>query len=426
MPHYNRYRSRDPITAPMGAWYYILSPAGCSLAANTRTDVAAGYTQGRTEYMLDVDSGDWQKRKGKEFVFNDMYKTWSVTSCTGQTNYTLTSVANRCNSPVLKSTNQVVGELMVVWFGNTGHLTVPTITPSAITKLTDEVWTKCLANRMKGDATLLETFAELSKTLAMLRSPMENLTTLIRTTRRSGKRSRGYSRVKADSFAYIQFASSEWLRFRYGVMPIVREVQAVMKALERGHASEPVVVKAQSSGTISGTESVNSNNGGSVVYVTANKSTAHTVKVRAYWYDRFVRTIWNDFGLSGRDLTGLAWELLRYSMVVDWFINVGDVIYANAPRAQHTPLGGQVLIEQDINTFMVPTSVTNIQPSVWTMAGGVSDTVRWTTKIIDRQSRVPTSNFVVKTDFGFGNWERTTDAFTLVAKWLHSIGFDRH
>jgi len=424
MPHYNRYRSRGDLDH-VAQIRTETSPAGCSLAANTVNFYNVGFGYGARETMLDNEYGGWKKRKGKVFAFNDMLQTKTSVALNGNTSYLFTSVGNRCAAPVLKQTDAASGSLLAYWTSPCPHQAT-VLTDAVIKSLEDEVWTDCLANRGKGYANLLESFAEADRAWRMLQSPFENLSTLVKSFRRSAKRHKGYSRVNATSKDFIMFLSSEWLRFRYGVQPILSDIAAVMKALETGRPRDPIVVAARSSATRFDTKNSVGAINSSTFRVDYSIATSHTVKVKAWWYDRYTPSIWNDLGFNAQNLLVLPWELTRYSFVVDWVTNIGAVAYANAPRASFEPLGGQVSVTQDKHTFYVPTAMTNLLPASWVMTGGCSDTISRSDKTIDRHVRPPTTNFVIRSDFKLGNWVRATDAITVAIQWLNSIGFSKH
>lgn len=400
------------------------SANGCSLAADTLNTYPAGFFGGVYELMLDVESGDWKRRRGKQFVFNDMLQTKSEVEALGFSDLKFTSIANRCNSPVMKMTDRVFGSNLAYWTSPCQHQAV--LNTVQYNDLATEVWTKCLADRGKGRANLLESLAEADQAFRMVGTPFENLSKLIKTFRRNGRRANGYERVSATSLGYIQFVSAEWLRFRYGLTPVINDVKAVMQALETGWNKDPVISTSRTSGQVQGSKVTPGVINSSTFKCDYLVSTTQAFTAKAYIYDRITKGIWNDLGFNIQNLTGLAWELTRYSFVVDWFVNVGDVIYANAPRVNYESLGGQLKMTDERSTLYAPAGVTNLLPADWTMVGDVSDTVQRTDTTIQRWTPDNTyRGFVVKSDFRFDNFNRAADAATIAIQWLRSIGFNR-
>jgi hypothetical protein len=424
MPSYNRSRTRGDLNI-QSQIRTETSPAGCSLAANSVNFYNVGFKWGARQTMADNLYGGWKKRKGKQFIFNDMLNVKTDVVLSGTSSYLFTSVGNRCAAPVMKNTDAASGPMLAYWCSPCSHQAT-NLTDSFIKSLEDEVWTDCLQNRGKSDANLLESFAEAEKAWRMLQTPFENISSLVKSFRRSAKRQRGYQRVASDSKAFMQFASSEWLRFRYGISPILSDIAAVMKALRTGHPPGPIVVTARSQQQFTDVKVFNSSINSSTFRCDYAVSTADTVKVKAYWYDRYQPSFWNDLGFNAQNLLVLPWELTRYSFVVDWVTNIGAVAYANAPRVSFESLGGQVVITRSLNTYYVPTAFVNLLPLSWTLTGSVSDTVRRTDVTVDRHTRPPTTNFVVRSNFKLDNWVRATDAVSVAIQWLSSIGFARH
>lgn len=259
----------------------------------------------------------------------------------------------------------------------------------------------------------------------MIREPLVNLRTFIRDFRKSARRRKGYQRVKAQSTDIIRFASSEWLRFRYGISPIINDVKAAMKALKQGYDKvEPKLVKVRASGNI--TRSATSAGSVTLGICTINyqRALAHQYSCRAVHLDKYKPTIFNTVGLTYHNVVGLAWELTRYSFVVDWFTNVGSVIYANVPRVDLVSAGGTLTALDRQTLFLSPTSTVNNSPLSYTMSGAYSDNFLSLVETVHR--RIPSDTytpFVVRSDFRLDHFIRATDAFTLAMQALGSIKF---
>lgn len=422
--YFNRSRSRGSQNVTIEIRTET-SPAGCITTPAPTLVYPAGFKGGVYETMLDNESGNWKKRKGKQFVFNDLSSTKSEVSASGTSDFLFTSVANRCNSPVLKNTDRAYGSLLAYWCSPCPHQAV--LSEEQKGRLAIEIWTKALAKRGDGKANYLETLAELDQAWRMVGSPFENLTALIKTLRRNGKRSKGYEKVAADSKAYIQFTSAEWLRFRYGISPVISDVKAMLEALETVYSKGPRVFTARAVGQLFDRKISSGSIDSTTFKCDYQVTTAHTVKAKAYWYDRYTRSIWNDLGFSIQNISGLAWELTRYSFVLDWFVNVGDVIYANVPRVTYEPLGGQLVVREQKDTFYFPTAFTNKLPALWNLTGGVSDTVHRADSTVNRSTPdYSYPGFVVKSNFRLDNYTRAADAVTIAIQWLNSVGFDRY
>jgi len=427
MTFYNRVRNRGSISSvkTITSSNNAVPCIGIS-AGNVVYNVARLF--GETSSMMDVTNGDWKRRVGRSrndntFVFHDMYKITYRVIASGSSSMRFTNTSMYC-SPPQQRWEQLDGSLLAYWTSSDANQDVVEIVK--IEDLVAEVWTSCLAKRGEGRANYLESLAELDKAFRMVATPLENLTSLIKSLRGSGKRMKGYERVAAGSKAHIRFVSAEWLRFRYGVMPIISDVKAALAALERGHSSKPELFTAKSSGSGSGRRTSSGLIPSTSFELNYLKVTYEYREVRAYYHERYIKSFWNDLGFNFRNLLGLPWELTRYSFVVDWFGNVGDLIYANIPRVNVQDIGGQVVVKTEKKTYWLPSTLVNKTPLSWTITGGVSDTVEISSSEYNRYTPTFTSKLVIKNDFKLDQWVRASDAAAVLVQWLGSISFDRH
>jgi hypothetical protein len=183
--------------------------------------------------------------------------------------------------------------------------------------LLSELHLKAMAERGKGKANLLESLAELDKSWAMIIAPLENVQKLIRNLRRNGQRLPRYRGVRADRvgdiFDVIGFTSAEWLRLRYGLMPIISDVKAVIKALEETYSLEAKRHTAKASGNLTASASVPNafTAGGGAYRVNWTDVMHENYDARVVFVDEYVRGLWDDLGFNIQNLIGLSWELTR-------------------------------------------------------------------------------------------------------------------
>lgn len=202
-----------------------------------------------------------------------------------------------------------------------------------------------------------ETFSDLSKTISMFRRPFSSAQRLITKTM---SRKAYWMIVERARYGHlpmverVQRATSKaWLETRYGWLPIIGDANAILKqtALARQHLDEQLqhrllVARASKRGLWNKDSSFES----SLVYEYKAKgslSVDHTLKVDAgVLYHRKMETqtdyIMRSLGLRLTDIPATMWEVVPYSFVMDWFVNLGPWIRAMTPDPNTHIIGNWV------------------------------------------------------------------------------------
>lgn len=233
--------------------------------------------------------------------------------------------------------------------------------------------TSILADIGSGASQAYVTFAESKKTLRMLaraahflRRPISDAMKLLRVTRKAMS--------DADTRAKVLDKASElWLEYRYGWRPLVFDAIASFEAYslggrpirftKRGTIKRPdiqsvddVSVLANSQLGVIGTKST--------IIISSSLRAGATVD---YAFDTSDSL---SFMFGATDLLGSAWEMVKFSFVVDWFINVGNVLQG---------LQALVLTNQRVGWFTETHRVTVVhQPYVSGPYDSVADGIRYT------------------------------------------------
>jgi len=205
--------------------------------------------------------------------------------------------------------------------------------------------TKAYAGMNSSNMMIGEFVHDLGQTVSMLRRPFKGIVDLLwkvqRATRRNLK-----NQVRTARWHALQ-TSKAWLEYRYGLKPLMMDVESIIAASQEIVAgstrrlvsragdsnsetqshSWPPTYQGDGTTSSSGTRSVTNEvkNGAGVLYEIKLYSSAETMN--------------KVLGSRPHDFASTLWEVLPWSFVVDWAVNVGDWIRAVTPSPGITPLG---------------------------------------------------------------------------------------
>jgi hypothetical protein len=288
----------------------------------------------------------------------------------------------------------------------------------------EEVWTSVMANRGRAKANFLESLAELDKTFDMIIHPLMNLSNYIRTFR-PRKKGKVRRRPRRDGRDTLVFSSSEWLRFRYGISPLISDVRAAMATLKESYNSAvPKTIRSTARLSAEQQSSLDSYVLFDVVRIDYRQTDRHRFDVKALWIDKVVPSPWRDLGFTLPNLVGLPWELTRLSFVVDWIANIGDLIYANVPRVDLRPLGGGLTGVEYKRRSLLVTKTASASAS-YTTEGTVGGDFSKEKTYKYRTAREDFGSLVLRDDFRLLTWKRAADSIALISQQLGRIKFGR-
>lgn len=386
-------------TAPF-AWYTLGTGSGTA-------------TNGTYASMSDCVVPKYHRlsNQGSTF-FNPMSKTEkSISMGSGVTVSELVATASTCSAPYAYKarrrhtlSNVHVGRLLSAFrFDLAGTTLVPdksAISAADRAALITEVSTACLNQIGREDSNLWETLAEADQILGTLASLLKSLSVVM---------PKASNRVKTVAGAY--------LGWRYGLKPVVADVENVARSLSKLTGKLRRTYRAQ--GSLSGSSQVATPGMGylGAYYGTGTWHTQSVMNVRAMSLHEYYADVLSNAGFTLRGLLTLPWELIPYSFVLDWFINLGDFLGSLAPEGTASQLGSCLVVEETTSvdfTFMA-TSAASGYEIVTAPSGACSS--HCVTKT--REPGALHSGVVIKSDFRFSNLTRCLDALGLVVQKLH-------
>lgn len=192
--------------------------------------------------------------------------------------------------------------------------------------------------------------AELHKSVNLVREPIKKLDDTLRKIAKSGsmkkwvKRTYG-SRSIPTPDKVGSYLSDNWLKYRYGIMPMVRTIDTAVKTNWIKRRPLRQTSRGFQMHSVSATEGFTRNTD---QYWTTTTSVSKSTKVSAragVLYEPFVQV--PNFGLRQGEVLPTAWELVPYSFIVDWAFNVGDYLRAITPKAGVRRLASWVVVRDD-------------------------------------------------------------------------------
>lgn len=222
---------------------------------------------------------------------------------------------------------------------------------------------KAYANVNSSTLCTAEYLKEAGETLQMLKHPFRSSHELLRKIYRKGRR--GSS--KRTAAASAKAMSDSWLEYRYGWQPILLDMSAIMKLVSEASKRMRVrLVSRASQNFKSELSKVHEVSGGLPRANAATVTARHERDVRVaagVIYEVQPHTapeqIMATLGLRARDLPPSLWNLIPFSFVVDWFVNVEDWLQAVMPVPQVSYLANWVTTVDNVTT-----DITNIRTLV--------------------------------------------------------------
>lgn len=333
-----RSRSRGGLTAVPSSYSGTIHNWNCSTSSASHT-LSFDYEVGEWEGMQDVVTKGFAKRSSRgEIIVNPMSQHSIKRDLTmGGFAYYVQKKTEACNY----SQSFTQSCLALEQHGSpVGHLTMP----NPRERLIKQASTRAAANidSPTFDGTVF--LGELRETIRFMRNPLTSLTRFLSDVKKVKTR-KGYTNSTAN------FLSDNWLSYRYAVRPLVSDVENAIEAVvQTVHGHKPLYRSAR--GFASSTSSAN--DGGTygaspgLEWTWAHNST-RTISVRAGAIYKQLRDP-DTFGTNLTRIPVAGWELIPFSFVADWFVNIGPWIEAITPKIGTQLLGSWTTVNEEASS----------------------------------------------------------------------------
>jgi len=393
-----------------------------------------GYTspQGEQRGMTDVVQDDFKHRIASgEVIFNPMSSyRWTLTSV-GQ------NLITEQVSPSYAA-GQKYGYNGDYFLGHIGGIvpTQATAMHSALkpTSIETMPYNRAIAEAVTGaqrypsDANLLVSLAEADKTRRLVPDLLNNWKRLFQRLNQDVKLSRHMSelqsakRVSAANLKSLERTATEtWLAIRFGVRPLIMDTLGVLKAMKQSYENSPVRItqRGKSVESISDVQNAFFDDG-PFYRVNYTRSRNHSLNVRAMNLWEVKMDMLRNAGVSLSAIPEAYIDLVRFSFVVNWVINVNDFFASLGAIADPglTSLGGCYVLEESITSTWQVTSDIHTRPD-FVLLQGTQGLINSASVYKTRLVGLPSPKLVVRADpLRFTRDLRLLDAVALLRQQL--------
>lgn len=406
-----RYRSSDTRKSTAYVFTYGGSPSG-----------GTGPKIGNRKDMTDIVIPNFRKEVKAGKVFMNYKESRSQDTAVGM----YSNISGTASGIGFSDTGNLQ-HLCCYWLGNTDWNTTrwDVVSAGDALSLADQVCTRTLSQIGRSDAANWENLAEVGKTVQMLRAPLQSWFKFLSSNGAVRRYRRSISGAGEIGKDLGLTATNAWLAFRYGFMPVKRAVEDTLQQLRDRlkYGDTKMRQTTRSTQAISGSaNSLIQMTDGTYIYdIRRNVTTSH--EVRAMSLDEVVWDLPTLLGLGSKDLVTLPWELVPFSFVADWFVNVGDFLGA-ASQAMYPKSLGQCYTLQTVRSEFRET-VTHTVPTNYVISSYRRGWVREDTVWKTRYPGLRAPKIGIKADFRLDDLTRLADGFALAAQQLRRAPFSQ-
>jgi len=357
--------------------------------------------QASTDVMTDVSTPDFRAKQARGWIVMSPMSRITVT-LSGQPMYWASAYYDRPYAQLR------VAYSWETWWARGGSSFFPTVSlPAPPIDMSSAAVIGAYAAAYESAAQAFVDLLEGGQTLAMIHQAVVDAVklarkSLVRRPNKAGRvawpRYRTKSRLTATSSSPLRSLATAspdlWLEWRYGWTPLMKSVSDYANALEQ--SLRPLRVRGSSSKHHQTRNTGTKVTGATQIgvscpdNVTATTTLTREMRAKAVVIAEVPVSLQRSLGMTVDTIPSTAWELVPFSFVVDWFVDIGDWI-----KAVSRPPGTRVL-----GTCLTTTYITREENSAVTQSydftvGSGSSAKRFTqfggkdlwtreTKVVDR------------------------------------------
>lgn len=309
---------------------------------------------------------------------------------------------------------------------------VPSIPPGAVEALERGVKVASTqALRLPSDAQLLVAMAEMRQTLSLVPGVLKGWRDLFR---RINAREESFSRKRSASRPYDAVRNlrdtenvlvDTWLAMRFGARPLVSDTLGVLKALKRARSGEIVRATQRGRAEWSSTErrTAVSEFGILKTPVSMQNEDHFTVRAMSIWEAKIA--LLDDVGVNLSHVPEAAIDLLKFSFVLNWVVNLNDFCAALGASANPywTNYGGVYVVRRESSTLITAEAGSSLTNSNYSLDRPVEGWAMTSTRSTSRVVGLKAPSLVLRPNpYDWMGDLRLLDAIALVRQQIRGKG----
>ena len=316
-----------------------------------------GSTSAATDIMADTVTDNWTKRRANgEIIVNSMVHATSMMSSSMSLSYTLRkfsypdmTIQSSSSVSVLSGATgrlRLPGKTIATrWFesGDAHDQMLADFDISSAIAVESATLARCLSRAASSDALALVTFAELNKTLGIFHDVAKQAVAFHKVITRMTDVDKKFLRKAnlRDMKRSGLIAAQAWLAYRYGLMSAYYDIMSWVDAKHK--IGRPRRARFAS-------QTATEYDSGPQISSSAGTWSTETVVKRFKRYTTTSAGCIVGFDLDGSmaenygvlNLLSTGWELIPYSFVLDWFVDVGERLAALEGKFLRPVLGSWI------------------------------------------------------------------------------------